>query len=211
MSVMEANGQANRPLNDLVERSARGDRGAAEDLFERHRLRLKESVESWSRFRLGPPIESEEVIQGTFAIALGSIGRFEPRGEDSFFLWLCGIAKRVLQKLGREAQRAGGPQAGSSIPASGVSPSRSLRREERLERLLAAIESLPPDNRTAIHLARIDGLKVEEIARRMGRSRDAVKHLLARGLRELRRRFGDTESLSLPPPGIPENGEGHGD
>lgn len=49
-----------------------------------------------------------------------------------------------------------------------------------------------------IRLARIDGLKVAEIARRMGRSPGAIHQLLARAMDELKRRFGDTESLSLP-------------
>jgi DNA-directed RNA polymerase specialized sigma24 family protein len=38
---------------------------------------------------------------------------------------------------------------------------------------------------------------MKEIAERMGRSVDAVKHLLARALDALRERFGDTESYHL--------------
>ncbi|MBN1419388.1 MAG: sigma-70 region 4 domain-containing protein, partial [Planctomycetes bacterium] len=55
-----------------------------------------------------------------------------------------------------------------------------------------------PEYREAIRLARIEGLKVKEIAERLGKSPGAVKHLLARGLKELRRRFGETESFHLP-------------
>ena len=57
---------------------------------------------------------------------------------------------------------------------------------------------LRPDYREAIFLSRFEGLKVEEIAKRMNRSPNAVYKLLARGLLELRGNFGDTESLGLP-------------
>jgi len=47
-------------------------------------------------------------------------------------------------------------------------------------------------------MSRIDGLKIREIAARTDRSVDAVKQLILRGLRSLKRHFGDTESLHLP-------------
>ena len=47
-------------------------------------------------------------------------------------------------------------------------------------------------------LARIDGLSIEEVARRMNRSPNAVSHILLRALRKLRESLGDTESLHLP-------------
>ena len=37
-----------------------------------------------------------------------------------------------------------------------------------------------------------------QIAERMERSPNAIKHLLARALRQLRAEFGDTQSLHLP-------------
>ena len=60
------------------------------------------------------------------------------------------------------------------------------------------LSGLSPDHRKAIILSRIEGLKVREIATRMHRSTDAVKKLLARGLLQLKRSFGDTESFHLP-------------
>ena len=47
-------------------------------------------------------------------------------------------------------------------------------------------------------MARVEGLKVKEIAVRMNRSEDAVHKLLARALLRLKESFGDTESLNLP-------------
>ena len=88
------------------------------------------------------------------------------------------------------------------VAASHTSPSRGLRRAERLERLKDALRDLKPEQREAIELAKIDGLKVREIAARMNRSEVAVKQLLSRGLRRMKKTFGDTESLHLPDQGL---------
>ena len=58
--------------------------------------------------------------------------------------------------------------------ASTVSPSRALRRHERLDRLQEALDSLSPDHRQVIVLARLKGLRIKEIAERMDRSPNAV-------------------------------------
>ncbi len=68
----------------------------------------------------------------------------------------------------------------------------------RLSVIADALAQLTPDQRQAIQLSRIDGLKIREIAERMEKTPDAVQQLIARGLRSLRRHFGDTESLHLP-------------
>ena len=60
------------------------------------------------------------------------------------------------------------------------------------------MEDLSPDYRTVVHLSRIEGLKISEIAERMGRSPSAIKNLLLRAMKQLRESFGDTESLGLP-------------
>ena len=44
----------------------------------------------------------------------------------------------------------------------------------------------------------MEGLKVREIAERMGRSESAVKNLLFKATKKLKESFGDTESLNLP-------------
>jgi RNA polymerase sigma factor (sigma-70 family) len=85
-----------------------------------------------------------------------------------------------------------------------------MRRRERSARLEEAIASLTPDHRRVVELCRIEGLAVKEVAERMGRSPNAVSMLLLRALRELKTRFGRTESLTLPRPGDSRR-EGGGD
>lgn len=185
-------------IRKLVEHARGGDRQAFEALRARYAARLRSSVESWARFQLGPPLDADDVLQETLAVALEALPRFEWRGEDSFYLWLCGIARRVVSKHTRDAVKGQGPPLKRDVPAAGPSPSRALRRDERFDRLQGAIDALKPEYREVIRLARIEGLKVAQIAERMNRSSDSVKHLLARALKELKKGFGDTETFHLP-------------
>ena len=96
------------------------------------------------------------------------------------------------------------------VAASEVSPSKAERRNERFEHFEAALKQLSPDYRQAILLAKIEGLSIEEVARRMNRSPSAVSHILLRALRKLRESLGDTESLHLPDRRFAPEGEADG-
>ena len=121
----------------------------------------------------------------------------EPREER----FLAPPAQNVIFRASRKT-RPGRLRLEHDIEADYVSPSRGLRREERLGRLQQALDRLSSDHRQVIMLARIRRLQVREIAGRMKRSENAVKKLLARALDELRKEFGDTESLNLPDVGL---------
>ena len=84
----------------LVDKARRGDREAFDALALRFRSRLQDSIQSWARFRIEPPLEVEEVLQETFIRAFKSLKNFDWQEDDAFFRWLCGIAKRAV------AQRA---------------------------------------------------------------------------------------------------------
>jgi RNA polymerase sigma-70 factor (ECF subfamily) len=157
-------------------------------------------------------IEVEDVQQETLLTAFQSIGRFQWQGEDSFFRWLAGIAENSILRFADQRRRKRCVRLEREVAASGPSPSRALRREERLERLDEALKGLSPEHRQVILLARVEGLPVKEIAKRLDRSPNAVAQLLCRALKKLRASFGDTESLHLPERGLGEGrGEGGGD
>ena len=198
-----------RPTRELVELSRSGDREAFEELVHRFTPRLEVQIRARMGARVRAHLEPGDVVAETFAAALGSIDRLAWRGEESFYRWLAGIAEHVIRNASRKRARVPLELVGE-VEVEDASPSRNLRRRERRDRLREALRSLPAPYREALELARLEGLPIEEVARRMDRSAGAVKKLLARGLRELHRRFGNTESLRLPadssaePPGPPE-------
>ena len=188
----------NNSVQQLVDRARGGDKEAFDELVGLLRDRLSVSVRSWAKFQVGPRVDAEEVVQETFVQAFSSIGSFEWRDDDSFFRWLCGIAKRVLVRLFQDSQRGKADGAVDGSPSSGPSQSKIQRRHERFDRLEAALKELSPEYRKVLLLSGVEGLTAPQIAERMNRSPNAVRHLIVRALRELREKFGDTASFNLP-------------
>jgi RNA polymerase sigma-70 factor (ECF subfamily) len=191
-----------RTTEDLVRAAQAGDARALEELLEAHRGRLLSRVARRLGAVLRGRVEAADIVQETYVWAIRSLPRFRWRGEGSFTRWLGAIADHMLLKAaspGRSPQTLRlGLDPELDAAAGDPTPSRALRREERFERLREALESLSPEHREVIVLARIEGLRIDEIARRLDRTPNAVSLLLARALRKLRAAFGDTESLGLP-------------
>ncbi len=182
---------------NLVRSACGGDRRAFDLIVERVQARLEAQIGARLGKRVGSRLSVEDVLSETFACAFESLGRLRWQGEEAFYRWLGSIAEHLI----RNASRKRGwdhLRLERDVPAPAASPSKCLEREERFDRLEAALNKLSPDHKKALVLARIEGLSVTEISVRMNRSVEAVKKLLARAIRELRRSFGDTESLSLP-------------
>ena len=148
----------------------------------------------------------DDLLQESFVRAFRSLERFEWQGDDSFFRWLCGIAKRALAQAIQEQRTGHGTGNHISVAGRGPTQAKISRRVERFERLEEALQSLTPEYREVLLLSRVEGLKTKEIAARMKRSPNAVSHLIARALAELKARFGDTESLHLPQRPLPPRG-----
>ncbi len=205
---------------NLISRAKKGDQQAFAALVElsQNRLRVLASLRLGSKLR--EKVEVDDVLQETYLRAYLSLERFTCRNEQAFFQWLGVIAEHVIQNLARRHVGAQKRNCSVEVPLSwmnpadadgrvtGVrdllaakisSPSKHLRRDERFERLATALGKLDRDQQEAIILARIHGLPLKEVARKMSRSPDAVSMLILRGLHNLRRIFGSTESLRLPP------------
>jgi RNA polymerase sigma-70 factor (ECF subfamily) len=174
----------------LVSRARNGDRGAFERLVEANRARL----------------EALDVVQETHLQAFRSIGSFRWQGKQSFVRWLGGIAEHVIRKEYRGLEQRRRVRL-EPRRAEQSTPSKNLRRRERFDRLEKALASLSDDHRQVIILARIERLRVKEIARRMERSESAVRNLLLRALRELQRSFGDSECFRPHPESLAEGRE----
>jgi RNA polymerase sigma-70 factor (ECF subfamily) len=182
----------------LVQRAQEGDRDALGKLFEGLSPRLEAAISARMGEKLRGQVEPADILQETLGWATKAIGRFRWRGEDSFYRWLRGIAEHAILKAASGSKSPPILRLPEAVPGESVTASKAVRRQERFDRLQEALDSLSPDHRTVVLLARIEGLPVKEISARMGRSENAVMLLLSRALRGLRERIGSTTSFHLP-------------
>ena len=182
---------------DLVERFKSGDTRAFSLLFEKYRPRLAVLV----HYKLSPDmrgrIEVDDILQETFLEAARSVGNFTYRSPGSFMSWLSRIADHVIidaaRQEGRQKRHAvqmlrfrsesnpAGPE-----PADTNTPSRLFAQQEGVRKLLERLNALPEDYREVILLAKVEGLSTQEIAERLGKSREAVSLLLHRAIQRFR-------------------------
>ncbi len=181
----------------LVKKAQAGDRDAFGELFERYRERVAGLAQKRLGARLKRRVDEEDVVQEVMLRAFASLSHFRWSDGEAFFRWLSGIVGNVVHEAAR-AEKRDLLIPSDTIPADYVSNSRAMGRAERFDRLKVALDTLKPDHREVILLARIRRLPIEDVAKRMGRSPDAVGHLLRRAIKKLKIRFGDTDSFRLP-------------
>ncbi len=155
----------------LVERVQAGDLRAFDLLVRRYQSRItaviSRFVKDWS--------ECQDVAQESFIRAYRAIGNF--RGDSQFYTWLYKIAVNTA-KNHLVAQKRRPPSDDVQVEDAEhfdvgfqmkdtATPERELMRQEIERTVLATVEALPEELRTAITLREIDGLSYEEIAQAM--------------------------------------------
>ncbi len=136
--------------------------------------------------------ESEDLAQEIFLAAYRNLAVYDPR-RASFSTWLYTIARNkcwhALQKK-RPLMLAELPEQ-----TDDSTPDASAVQEELFQRLDAALDELPLEQRTAFVLAEIQGLSLEEISRIEGVKVGTIKSRLSRGREKLRALLGPIEEL----------------
>ncbi len=194
-------------ISFLIQRAQDGDHTAFEELTSSASNALLARIKRRMGIELKPDLDPEDVMQETFFRAFQSISNFQWQGEGSFESWLYGIALKIILHSARERGKWHLLRVTREPQAEEPTPSRHHRREERFDRLQRSLDSLRPEYRRVVQLARIEGLSIAEIAERMNRTPSSVRNLLFRAMKQLRESFGDTESLGLPDRFIEEDRE----
>jgi len=191
----------------LVRAATGGDRASLERLLLANYDALARRLAAKLPSRLQATQAVEDILQLTFFQAFRDIARFEPRGGAGFGDWLARIAdNRLLDaikqhdrvKRGGERQKLEDAAAAESsvmslldwIAANDTSPASVVARGEAIAALHVALASLPHDQHEAIRLRLLEGKSLDEAARAMGRSSDAVRGLVQRGKQQLQTAMG---------------------
>ncbi len=173
----------------LVERVQRGDKNAFNLLVSKYQHKVASLVTRY----VSNQSDVSDVVQEAFIKAYRALPEF--RGESAFYTWLYRIAvntaKNYLTAQGRrppdldvdcsDAELQEGAEAMHEL----ANPESLMLSDEIQRMVVATLESLPEDLRTAITLREIEGLSYEEIAEIMGcpvgtvrsrifRARDAI-------------------------------------
>ena len=174
----------------LIERCAAGDQLACAELVAEH----ERMVFQLALNLLGDRDEALEVSQEVFFRVFRTIHRF--RGQSALRTWIFRIVinqARNRQRWWRRRHRTEQvsldehiQQHGDPAERDGAAPDRMLHRKELADRLWAALEALPFDERTAIVLREVDGLSYDEIAFSLDVTLGTVKARLTRARQALR-------------------------
>jgi len=155
----------------LVERAQAGDRGAFDLLVLKYQHRLVKLIGRYVRDHA----EVLDVAQESFIKAHRALPKF--RGDSAFYTWLYRIAintakNYLVSQARRVSERAVDVQEAEQFDGAfelrdTATPERLLMRDQMERTIVAAIEELPEDLRTAIILREIEGMRYEEIAAAM--------------------------------------------
>ena len=183
----------------LVALAKAGDNSALNQLCNVYGERVRRIV----RLRMGRDLRSKldsmDLVQDALLSALEGLGDFTYKNEGDFLRWLSRIAQNALRdnldklhadkrdirkevRLGGYGPTTGDRFAGTPGPIDTTTPSVIMSRKEDLDKLENAIDELKPEYRKVIVLAKIDGLSYNQIGERLGKSADAVGHLLSRAM-----------------------------
>ncbi len=174
--------------SELAERCAAGDARACHELVQGH----QRMVYHLGLHLLGNAEDARDLSQDVFLTVFRSIHRF--RGDSALQTWIYRIVvnqARNQQRWWRRRKRADQVSLEAVFvdppaPAATTSPERALDRKELRRRLWSALERLPFEQRSAVVLRELHGMRYAEIAFSLGVSTAAVKSRLARARQTLR-------------------------
>lgn len=135
-----------------------GDRLAFSRLVERYWDRLYRWLFHLTRDRH----QAEDLTQETFLKALAALASF--RTGSNFRAWLFRIGHNNFVNLKRSGKRVRGATNDETEAPPEAAPADSLAGRESVAAVLAAVQNLPTDFRTALLLHTQEGLSYREIA-----------------------------------------------
>jgi RNA polymerase sigma-70 factor, ECF subfamily len=166
--------------------------GAAEVV--RHALAYADVLYDLARWLERDPHQAEDLVQETYARALGAARRFEP--GSNLKAWLCTILRNVHLDRQRRSRNVSviEPDDSGTLDERPTGNAAELEPEQIRalvsEEVATAVHELPEAARTVI-LLDLEGLSEKEIAVVMDCPPGTVKSRLSRARAELRRRLAD--------------------
>ncbi len=175
--------------DDLIKRCS-SDPEAFKELVERFRRPLFGFLRN-----LAGPQAAEDIFQEVFVRVLRSASGYEARGKPQS--WLFRIANNLaLDHIAKEKRRPSIPlEALPSEPAAGGTPLSELERGEACQRLRAALESLPLEQRQVFLMREISGMSFKEVSEALGIPLGTALSRMNYALKKLKKVLGGDDGL----------------
>ena len=158
----------------------RGDAGAFETLYKRHRGALYRFVLR----SLPQRSTAEELFQEVWMRVIEARGRYAPQAR--FTTWLYTIAHNLLVDHWRKKGLVLVELDEDQMVVAPDNPARQAEARQTLARFLQALEALPHAQREAFLLHEEGGLSVAEIAAATGTNEEAAKSRLRYAMAKLK-------------------------
>src|SRR5580658_6893258 len=189
----------------LLEQARAGDEQALNELFARHRTRLRRMVDLRLDRRLQARIDASDVIQDAYVEVARRLDEYLSESSYPLFLWLRLIVGERLLKLHRHhlgtqmrdagmevsIYRGALPEASSAALAAlllgkHTSPTQAAVRAERMIRLQEALNAIDAMDREVLSLRHFEELSLAETALSLGIEEWAAAKRYVRALKRLR-------------------------
>jgi RNA polymerase sigma-70 factor, ECF subfamily len=194
----------------LLELARAGDAAGPDEIFTRHRGRLRRMVDLRLDRRLQGRVDASDVIQDGFVDAVGKLPGFLADPKLPLFLWLRLVVGERLEKIHRthlgaqmrdaalevSLYRQALPAASSAALAAQLlgkhtSPSEAAVRADQILRVQEAINALDPIDREIIALRNFEEMSRAEAASALGIEESAVAKRYVRAIKRLKTVLGD--------------------
>ncbi len=183
----------------LLAAAAGGDAAALQVLLEQHRERLRRMVDLRLDSRVSARLDASDVVQETLLDAARKLADYERERPLPFYPWLHRLAAERVAEAHRQHLRAENRSVGREkggafawrddsarllvdcLVATDTTPGHALVREERRQRVHAALERLTPTDREILVMRYLEDLSFPEIAAilEIGESAAKMRHLRA--------------------------------
>jgi RNA polymerase sigma-70 factor (ECF subfamily) len=170
--------------NDLIARLREGERRAVEEVYVAHHA----AIRGFARRLVGDSTAAEDIVHETFVALPRAIRRF--RGEGSLRSFLIGVAanhsRRSIRSAMRRRRASERLAAHEELQDRTVDATRQLITKQLADRLWAALDELPIDQRVVFVLCEVEQRTSIEVSGIVGAPEGTVRTRLFHAKRKLR-------------------------
>ena len=190
-------------MDDEHQQLSQGGEPVLADLFSEYRERLKRLIDFRLDQRLKSRVDTSDVLQESFIELARRYQEYLKQPKVSFFVWarqltiqtLIDVQRRHFGQKRTPTQEAKFPHYYADDTSCSIaqffcdqmiSPSRAAIREEEIERLHAALDSMDQTDREVLALRHFEHLSNSEVAETLGLSISAASNRYVRAMTRLR-------------------------